>query len=204
MKKVNRQRRSMIQDRARVSSQHRDASRGAQDARGGRSVDRNSQANQNAPAGNIRAQVERGVEARPSSRNAENAQISESEVNPGAQSSQDQFVTMKKSKKFIKFKDYIIKLPNSMGLIGSRVNNDQISFVESSSEAQNPIADNEGPGGSNIQNSDFFRDQYHMHPNLRYRDKGYSIYVVDDEHEIHRFDIDTYEWSIITTTKDQD
>jgi len=27
---------------------------------------------------------------------------------------------MKKSKKFIKFKDYIIKLPNSMGLIGSR------------------------------------------------------------------------------------
>ena len=33
-------------------------------------------------------------------------------------------------------------------------------------------------------------------------DKGYSIYVVDDEHEIHRFDLDTYEWTIITTTKD--
>ena len=32
--------------------------------------------------------------------------------------------------------------------------------------------------------------------------KGYSIYVVDDEHEIHRFDMDTYEWSIVTTTKD--
>jgi hypothetical protein len=34
--------------------------------------------------------------------------------------SEQNFVTMKKSKKFIKFKDYIIKLPNSMGLIGSR------------------------------------------------------------------------------------
>jgi len=32
----------------------------------------------------------------------------------------EQFVTMKKSKKFIKFKDYIIKLPNSMGLIQSK------------------------------------------------------------------------------------
>mmetsp|Transcript_33553 Transcript_33553/g.51595 ORF Transcript_33553/g.51595 Transcript_33553/m.51595 type:complete len:131 (-) Transcript_33553:202-594(-) len=28
----------------------------------------------------------------------------------------DQFITMKKSKKFIKFKDYIIKLPNSVGI----------------------------------------------------------------------------------------
>ena len=37
---------------------------------------------------------------------------------------------------------------------------------------------------------------------MRFRDKGYSIYVVDDEHEIHRLDIDTYEWSIISTTKD--
>lgn len=43
-----------------------------------------------------------------------------------------------------------------------------------------------------------------MHPNMRLRDKGYSIYVVDDEHEIHRFDIDTYEWTIISTTKDSD
>ena len=33
---------------------------------------------------------------------------------------EDQYVTMKKSKKFIKFKDYIIKLPNSMGLTGHR------------------------------------------------------------------------------------
>jgi len=31
----------------------------------------------------------------------------------GPASSADQFVTMKKSKKFIKFKDFIIKLPNS-------------------------------------------------------------------------------------------
>lgn len=56
---------------------------------------------------------------------------------------------MKKSKKFIKFKDYIIKLPNSMGLIGSRnqgvfnMNNDLGPIVESSSRD-----DNEGPGGS--------------------------------------------------------
>lgn len=37
-----------------------------------------------------------------------------------ANNNEQMFVTMKKSKKFIKFKDYIIKLPNSMGLIGSR------------------------------------------------------------------------------------
>ena len=43
---------------------------------------------------------------------------------------------------------------------------------------------------------------FHVHPNSRLRDKGYSIYVVDDEHEIHRFDIDTCEWSIVSTTKD--
>ena len=91
-----------------------------------------------------------------------------------------------------------------MGLIGSRINNDQMSFVESSAEASNPFSDNEGPGGNNLQNSDYYRDQYHMHPNMRLRDKGYSIYVVDDEHEIHRFDIDTHEWTIISTTKDQD
>lgn len=30
--------------------------------------------------------------------------------------------------------------------------------------------------------------------------RGYSIYVVDDEHDIHRFDMETYEWSIVTTT----
>jgi hypothetical protein len=47
-----------------------------------------------------------------------------------------------------------------------------------------------------------FNSNQHMHPNMRLRDKGYSIYVVDDEHEIHRFDIDTYEWTIISTTKD--
>lgn len=33
---------------------------------------------------------------------------------------QDELVTMKKSKKFIKFKDFIIKLPNSQGLQGIR------------------------------------------------------------------------------------
>jgi len=39
----------------------------------------------------------------------------------GAQLNQEQqFVTMKKSKKFIKFKDYIIKLPNSMGLFNAK------------------------------------------------------------------------------------
>lgn len=54
---------------------------------------------------------------------------------------------MKKSKKFIKFKDYIIKLPNSMGLIGSRAtgasvpSNDLAPFVEQRDE-------NEGPGGA--------------------------------------------------------
>jgi hypothetical protein len=25
---------------------------------------------------------------------------------------------------------------------------------------------------------------------------------VDDEHEIHRFDLETYEWTIISTTKE--
>ena len=49
-------------------------------------------------------------------------------------SNQEAFVTMKKSKKFIKFKDYIIKLPNSMGLIGSKINNDHNAFVEAPSD----------------------------------------------------------------------
>jgi hypothetical protein len=35
-----------------------------------------------------------------------------------------------------------------------------------------------------------------------YKEKGYSIYVVDDEHEIHRFDLETNEWTIISTTKE--
>ena len=35
-----------------------------------------------------------------------------------------------------------------------------------------------------------------------FKDKGYSIYVVDDEHEIHRFDLETQEWTIISTTKE--
>ena len=39
-----------------------------------------------------------------------------------------------------------------------------------------------------------------MHPNQELKDKGYSFYVVDDEHEIHKFDIDTFEWSIVTTS----
>ena len=114
------------------------------------------------------------------------------------------FVTMKKSKKFIKFKDYIIKLPNSMGLIGSRtqvamnMNNDPSPVVECSRD------DNEGPGGGQQVDSVYGFNSVHMHPNMRLRDKGYSIYVVDDEHEIHRFDIDTYEWTIISTTKDSD
>jgi len=122
---------------------------------------------------------------------------------------------MKKSKKFIKFKDYIIKLPNSMGLIGSKnnqgsinMNNDIGPFVEpAGSHNQNDV---EGPGAAQSnQNAidSFYGGSYgtfghHIHPNMRLRDKGYSIYVVDDEHEIHRFDIDTYEWTIISTTKD--
>ena len=75
-------------------------------------------------------------------------------------------------------------------------------------------SDIEGPGAQqhfqqqNSQNHAALRDQinaygYNQGPysNLQ-RDKGYSIYVVDDEHEIHRFDMDTYEWTIISTTKD--
>jgi hypothetical protein len=125
-------------------------------------------------------------------------------VGNASSSNQEAFVTMKKSKKFIKFKDYIIKLPNSMGLIGSKINNDHNAFVEAPSDEQSACIETEGPGGTSNQNSDFYGDQYHMHPNMRLRDKGYSIYVVDDEHEIHRFDIDTHEWTIISTTKDQD
>ena len=120
-----------------------------------------------------------------------------------ANNNEQMYVTMKKSKKFIKFKDYIIKLPNSMGLIGSRnqgqvnMNNDLGGFVE---QAPNEIG--EGPCAQAQAMESFYGFQQHMHPNMRLRDKGYSIYVVDDEHEIHRFDIDTYEWTIISTTKD--
>jgi hypothetical protein len=56
---------------------------------------------------------------------------------------------MKKSKKFIKFKDYIIKLPNSMGLTGAKnsasnlLNNNLAPFVDS--QAHNSQSDVEGP-----------------------------------------------------------
>ena len=47
---------------------------------------------------------------------------------------EQQFVIMKKSKKFIKFKDFIIKLPNSMGLMNAKnqnqINNDLYPFIE--------------------------------------------------------------------------
>jgi hypothetical protein len=73
-------------------------------------------------------------------------------VDEAAASNQEQmYVNMKKSKKFIKFKDYIIKLPNSMGLIGSRnqgvatMNNDLSPFVESPSNITNDL---EGPLGA--------------------------------------------------------
>jgi hypothetical protein len=54
--------------------------------------------------------------------------------NPANQNNQgSNFVLMKKSKKFIKFKDFIIKLPNSLGLIQHKqlLNNDSMPFVES-------------------------------------------------------------------------
>ena len=128
---------------------------------------------------------------------------------------------MKKSKKFIKFKDYIIKLPNSMGLFNAKqgLDADSRAIVEQSQPASlhggagNQPSDIEGPGaqqnfgqqnsqaaplGDQVNNFGFNQGPY---ANLR-RDKGYSIYVVDDEHEIHRFDMDTYEWTIISTTKD--
>jgi len=80
----------------------------------------------------------------------------DAEVDPvdegAAASNQEQlYVTMKKSKKFIKFKDYIIKLPNSMGLIGSRnqgvatMKNDLSPFVESANLNPNDL---EGPLGA--------------------------------------------------------
>lgn len=55
---------------------------------------------------------------------------------------------MKKSKKFIKFKDFIIKLPNSMGLMNSRnqnANNDIYPFVEQQ-QNQSSMPEIEGPG----------------------------------------------------------
>lgn len=130
-------------------------------------------------------------------------------------------MTMKKSKKFIKFKDYIIKLPNSMGLINSKNNllsGDLRPFVEQTqsngvnNSSQQNSSDVEGPptfAQIPPSNSAPFDQQLYgyshgqnlMNSHMQ-RDKGYSIYVVDDEHEIHRFDIDTYEWTIISTTKD--
>lgn len=120
---------------------------------------------------------------------------------------------MKKSKKFIKFKDFIIKLPNSSGLGSSKAqnilgNNELASFVEP------PRAEDGSASGADEQSEQvqldhqcgynpFYRFK-HIHPNQQFGNKGYSIYVVDDEHEIHRFDIDTYEWSIISTTKDHE
>ena len=97
------------------------------------------------------------------------------------------------------------------------MNNDLGPFIDQAAHNQNDV---EGPGPNtgqtvnqmqameSVYNNGYgqfgFNSSHHMHPNMRLRDKGYSIYVVDDEHEIHRFDIDSYEWTIISTTKDQD
>ena len=100
----------------------------------------------------------------------------------------DNSVVMKKNKKFIKFKDFIIKLPNSIGLAGCKnlpSSNEAIPFVDPPCAMDRTL-------------------EMFQHPNQKLKEKGYSIYVVDDEHEIHKFDIDTYEWSIISTTKDQE
>ena len=135
------------------------------------------------------------------------SQENEEPVLPNQSSPADQLVTMKKSKKFIKFKDYIIKLPNSMGLIGSRttgasvLSNDLAPFVEQRDESEGPGGVIQPASGEQNEFSAPSSQRYNQH-DLHGKDKGYSIYVVDDEHEIHRFDIDKFEWSIISTTKD--
>ena len=77
-------------------------------------------------------------------------------------------------------------MPNSAGLFDRR--RDQ----SGEARAVGP-SDVEGPFAPTTETSNLVPKE---------AEKGYSIYVVDDEHEIHRFDLDTYEWSIITTTKD--
>jgi len=88
-----------------------------------------------------------------------------------------------------------------MGLTGHRnntfINNDLTSFVDSA-----PVPQSDDSTSHQDNEYHFSHLNKHIHPNQQLRDKGYSIYVVDDEHEIHRFDIDSYEWSIISTTKD--
>lgn len=130
-----------------------------------------------------------------------NNRAEENEEQNNAAGVVDAQVVMKKGKKFIKFKDYIIKLPNSMGIghKGNFVTNNAIaSFVD-------PPKPEEEKQSSSASTDEAFMPYFHykhIHPNQRFGDKGYSIYVVDDEHEIHRFNIDTYEWSIVSTTKD--
>lgn len=122
-----------------------------------------------------------------------------------------EFVTQKKSKKFIKFKDFIIKLPNSTGLSNARNPTQLSSQQQSDIEAPFTVANNAAAASTSnqCQPVDFINNAMHGQGGLGATrsselrgDKGYSIYVVDDEHEIHRFDLDTYEWTIITTTKD--
>lgn len=116
----------------------------------------------------------------------------------------DQAVLMKKNKKFIKFKDFIIKLPNSTGIISNK--NELLNYVDISPHMKEDHANKLSPEDQTLAAEllNPLQSSKHLHPNQQYKDKGYSIYVVDDEHEIHKFDIDTYEWSIITTTKDED
>ena len=110
-------------------------------------------------------------------------------------------MNQKKSKKFIKFKDFIIKLPNSTGLSNSR-------NPATTQPNQAPVSDVEGAGFNPPYSGQGAPTDYSVSPRrnpggvIDRLEKGYSIYVVDDEHEIHRFDMDTYEWSIVTTTKD--
>ena len=59
----------------------------------------------------------------------------------------DPFITMKKNKKFIKFKDYIIKMPNSQGLSNPKNIQNLIGLGQNISS---DIEDNEMPPARNI------------------------------------------------------
>lgn len=100
---------------------------------------RGRQPNNERPARNQEGNVEAGVldssSVRANRGNSNSRPEENEDQNNAAGGAVDTQVVMKKGKKFIKFKDYIIKLPNSMGIAskatGNFINNNALpSFVE--------------------------------------------------------------------------
>lgn len=158
-------------ERARDRSQNHAAS-GAE-ASGQEERNRNSQVrNSNSASNNDSAEPSRRNNPNREPNLEGNQELAQDQSN----ASNEKSVVMKKSKKFIKFKDFIIKLPNSTGLTGSKNLNilsstDLANFVEPPRAEDGNASGNEGQQEQvdswdhNAYGYNPFYRYKHIHPN---------------------------------------